>query len=347
MQPMVEADNPTEGGSASLANDILKDDPIVETPAETPAAPVTPAETPAAPAAPVDDTPPAPPNGGAPTTPEPQKEDPNNPGFDMEGNEMKPAEPAAPSAPVTPAPVVPAAPAAPVTPDPVTTVKKVTDGIAELRAGKIPEGGMTEFHKAVQLASQTPLIFPEKLPRREDFTMEDGTFDLDNYMKQYTNSIIMGIQKSITGGPLAAATYGILMEAMKEEGNTLKEDSAREAYANDIMGKLNTAFPRLATDKVFQELVDDTLNGVMLKRQRLIDAGEKLGPMKYEEYEAVVARLIGSGPKPAGGGTPVDPIEPPNGGGVALNPGGGDAALIDQDDADISAMQRVKSKSLF
>ena len=338
---------------SSLKDDIITDDTITP-PADTTVTPPADTTTPPAdptPAPPADTTTP-------PETPPANPDDKPKEGedvLDAFGEPIKKKEdttttpapttppatpPVTPPAPITP----PAEPQKPTTPDPALSIQRAAENIANLNKGAIKPEDVTEFHKAVQLASKTPLIFPENLPKKEDFVLEDGAFDIDGYSKQLIGSVIMAVQKSITGGPLAAATYGILMEAMKEESGAVSKEAELDKYAKDIMGKLETAVPRLKDDKELQELFDDTLNGVMVKRSKLIATGQKLPDMVYEDYEKILTKLIGNGAKPATPPTPPDPVENLNGG-ITMNdtttPSGS------EEDSDIDAMLRVKKKSLF
>lgn len=348
--------------TSPLREDILKDE-------ETPAAPAAPAEPVTPEPAKTGEEPVTPPqkpeeNGGK----QPEKEEPagedelNKMGDakkkDLLGNEdpekkepeKEPEKPEEKKEPEKTEPEKKEEPKTPEkTPDLTKAVEKASDAVAA--AKDTPTEKQTELMKAVKLSQSVPLIFVDNFPKMKEYELEDGSFNVDGYMQAYTKSLIMGIQKSLAGGPLSASVFGILHNAMKEEATTMSAEAERDEKATSILTKLQTDYPRLKTDKDLEEAFDDMLQGVIQKRNGRIAAGEKLEDLKFEDVEKILLRLIGtnskSQPAPT---TPVDDgekTETLKGGGANLNNGTGKVVPVSEVDQDIDAMMRVKSKSLF
>lgn len=349
---------------SSLKDDILRDEPEPVAPAEPakPETPEAPATTPETPEAPV--TPPAKPNEDVPV--EDDDIDKMNaakkPGImnedEPENPEKKEEPPAKPEEKPTEPEKQPEKPTEPAKPEEKQDLTKVVERASEavVEAKNTPTEKQTELMKAVQLSQSVPLIFVDNFPQMKDFELEDGTFNVDGYMQSYTKSLIMGIQKSLAGGPLSASVFGILHNAMKEEQTELSKQESEAAVekerterATNIMNTLQTNYPRLKNDKDLEEAFDDMLGGVMQKRMARIQAGEKLEDMKYEDFEKILLRIIGEASKSKPPSTEIEDdgerAEKLKGG-VTLN-GGGNEQPVDPIDADIDAMMRVKSKSLF
>jgi len=115
-------------------------------------------------------------------------------------------------------------------------------------------------------------------------------------MGEYTKNLIVGIQKSILGGPLAAAQFGILQDAMKEESKSRIEASQRDAESEEISEKLYTNFPILKKNKEVEETVSNAIIGAKLMRKRQEEAaGKEITKFTYEDYEKIVSSILGTG----------------------------------------------------
>ena len=226
-------------------------------------------------------------------------------------------------------------------------IDKATDAIKESKI--MPSAKHTELMKAVGLANKVPLIFPEKLPVQKDFWNDDESFNLDGYMKAYTQSLIMGIQKAISGGPLTATVFGLLQKAVSEEQDTARETEEQEAYATGILNKLHENYPVLAKDKDLEETYDSLLQGEIAKRVKIAERDKKeVKRMEYEDFENVLLKLIGkktqknkTGTVAEDDGEKTESLK----GNVTLD--GGQSMPKDEIDDDIAGMKRVKEKSIF
>lgn len=161
------------------------------------------------------------------------------------------------------------------------------------KTGKIP-ANIPEGSAALLKMAETPMVRFNK-PNIREYTDADGILDVESYMGEYTKNLIVGIQKSILGGPLAAAQFGILQEAMKEESKSRIEANQKELEAEEISEKLYTNFPILKKNKDIEETVSNAIIGAKLMKKRQAEAiGQEATPFTYEDYEKIVSSILGT-----------------------------------------------------
>lgn len=228
-------------------------------------------------------------------------------------------------------------------PDNAKIVEKTADQIEAAAKGQ----GNEKLKQAIDLANKFQLVNVD-MPKSKDFVLDDGSIDLDSYSKSLITNTVMAIQKSLVGGPLSAALYGVLNTAMTEEQATAQEEKEINDYATGIYNDLVKNFPILSKDKEIEESFDSLLQGENLKRTKLAEQmakeGKTLPRMEYADYEKLLIRLVGKrNADPTK--EEADPVETLKGG-VVMNGGAGTPGG-DTSDPDIAAMMRVKSKNLF
>lgn len=230
--------------------------------------------------------------------------------------------------------------------DPTKVIEKTSKQVEDIK--NTPSEKQSELQKAVIMAGKFPLAFPT-IPKKEDFTLEDGKFDIEGWGKVFANNIVMSMQQSLTGGPLSAAVFGILMEGFKQEQTEAGQAAEKDSYATGIYTQLVKNYPILGTDKDLEETFDTLLQGEFNKRavlaEKLKAEGKEPSRMEYADFEKLLTKLIGKQKK--------EVIEKPDGektetlpGGVNLNAGGTQLPKDEIDEA-ISGMMQVKSKVLF
>lgn len=162
------------------------------------------------------------------------------------------------------------------------------------KTGKIP-ANIPEGSAALLKMAETPMVRFNK-PNIREYTDADGILDVESYMGEYTKNLIVGIQKSILGGPLAAAQFGILQDAMKEESKSRIEANRRDMESEEISEKLYTNFPILKKNKDIEETVSNAIIGAKLMRKRQAEANGEAEPVfTYEDYEKIVSSILGNG----------------------------------------------------
>lgn len=351
----------TEQPDGSLKNDILTDDLGEETPPtqtpETPPAPTPEASETPTPEAPKVETPPETPP--APET-EPKKEEDvvynateilakkpeertdeekkaltDNPDVLSDEQKKQLADEEA-SAQKIETPKKEEAPA----PDASKAVEKVQEEAQKIN--DVPDEKATELQKNIKLAQKFPLI-DVKPPDPSKFYIknDDGEdeFQMADYMKVYTQSLVMAIQNSLVAGPLSAVTFGILQQAIKDDTTEMARDSEATKQASEVLDKLYVEFPKLKTDKDAENDLDGLIQVAIRRRSEEAKAQNKTpDPMKYEDIQAIALRYFG---KPT---TPTPQKEDgaeKNHGGPQLSPGKG--APKDEVLSDIEGMRKVGS----
>lgn len=207
------------------------------------------------------------------------------------------------------------------------------------KTGKIP-ANIPEGSAALLKMAETPMVRFNK-PNIREYTDADGILDVESYMGEYTKNLIVGIQKSILGGPLAAAQFGILQEAMKEESKSRIEANQKELEAEEISEKLYTNFPILKKNKDVEETVSNAIIGAKLMKKRQAEAiGQEATPFTYEDYEKIVSSILGTG-KTANQEQKIDKVEKINPS-PTFKPDGSSGNEIDDI---IEGMSKVSSKT--
>lgn len=184
-------------------------------------------------------------------------------------------------------------------------------------------------------------------PMKYYFKNEKGeeVLDLASFMNDSFKSFGIAIQQSLLGGPLAAAVYGMLGDALLSEQDTARQEAMRDKEATSIWENIQKEFPVLKTDEELQGLFEKAIYGEKYKRAMEARANNtEPKELTVDEYMALAKGVVRTQPKPVS--TPdAEPTE-----GVK-----GDAALKDGSGGgpeegilrDIQDMVDVKRKSIF
>lgn len=178
--------------------------------------------------------------------------------------------------------------------------------IEAYKTGKLvtSDGKPEELTKMIN----TPLI-PIKKPRVGDYTDKDGIVDLESYMSDYTKELVLGMQRSFLGGPLAAIQFGMLKDALLGEHSKVVADAQNEQSSQEIVDKLYADFPILKSNKDIEDVVSKAITGAKLIASQEAKAnGKEPSPFTYDDYSKVISRVLGSR-KGEGTATTEDPVE--------------------------------------
>jgi len=153
--------------------------------------------------------------------------------------------------------------------------------------------GDDEFAKNIEYLKKTPLV-NFQLPKTDDYKTDEGNFDLNKYMNDTVQSIVLGLQQSLLGGPLAAAQFTMLSRAVEEHHHSQIETSRRENEAAQTLNKLTTEFPILSTNEDVQNDYEAMIMGEKARRQRNAEAsGKAPEPLTFDDYRKMLVRVIG------------------------------------------------------
>lgn len=187
-----------------------------------------------------------------------------------------------------------------------TALVRAQTKAAAYARGEIPptiDGKELEIQKLLR----TPLINPPRIDATK-YVGEDGTVDLNSLLNDYTTGLTMAIQKSLLGGALAAAQFGILKQSITEEHEARLSGAQREETARSIESKLMTDFPVLKDNEELQKVVAQAIIGAKKFNQEEAEkAGKEVSEMGYDDYVALVSTIVGS--RPGEGKTADDPTE--------------------------------------
>lgn len=171
-----------------------------------------------------------------------------------------------------------------------------------------------EAQKRLQALKTTPLVKP-KLPSPEHYYITDDqgnkVFDIASYMQDSIDTLVIGIQQSLVEGPLAAAQFGMIRQAMLEEFSQTTESARIDKEAVETTNKIYSDFPILKTNKQLERLVSRAIDGEVLARQRQAAAEKKeYVPLQYNEISGLIAEILGTAAPstPSSPATP-DPVE--------------------------------------
>lgn len=164
------------------------------------------------------------------------------------------------------------------------TITSYRNGVPAIKPGEKP----TE----IQQLMNTPMVH-FKMPSTKDYIDNEGNLAVEEYMQDYSRNLILGIQQSMLTGPLAAAQFGILQQAMREEYDTESSKINSEREAQEITNKLYEEFPRIKDDKDLEDLVSTAIIGERTRRANLAAANnEEPKKMNYEDYRAIIKKII-------------------------------------------------------
>lgn len=176
-----------------------------------------------------------------------------------------------------------------------STLGRATATVNAYKTGAIPPQEMQALKESdIGKMLASPLV-KVKLPDQDLYTNADGTLKFNEYMRDYTNSLVMEFQRSLVMGSLASAQFSILRQALHEEHDSKSKEGQSQRQAEEIEGKLYEAFPKLKTDKVTQDRFIKMVNGEKFTRIQQAKAEKKpVQELAYEDYFNIAKDIIGA-----------------------------------------------------
>lgn len=183
-------------------------------------------------------------------------------------------------------------------------------------------------------------------PDPADYNLPNGNFDIQRYFNDAATQLVLGMQRAVLTGPLAATMFGVLHDSLVEETNAQKSAQENIEYATNTYNSLKEKYPILAGSddnaKRIQEMFEDMIYGVKAKLAREAEKSGKEPPrLTVEDYDKIMQRILAGQPAPAA--PTQEPAERPTGS-PQLVPS---QAPVNQIDRDIEDMMNVKTKQLF
>lgn len=125
--------------------------------------------------------------------------------------------------------------------------------ISSYQKGVIPQEMKDGVEGALNLASKPRVRF--EVPDPNNYTDEEGNFDIASYFRDALTDYTLNLQKSLILGELGSALYTLQKTAILEKQSELEEKLRTDEEATDIARKLTDMFPVLERDeKVFQKV---------------------------------------------------------------------------------------------
>ncbi len=247
-------------------------------------------------------TPPTPPaDGTPPETPPTPPTPPTNPDGTPDAGATPPAPPAPETPPTPPAPDANAPKKIVYGDKEFATVEEFNAYMKQIEnsVDKVEKNGGAqdeETKKRIAAFKSTPVI-QTKLPLAESYYVDDGnggkTFQMDEYMKDVTNSLILGIQSSLVDGPLAAVQFGILKHALVSEMNQASDEAQVDANAQKTTNQIYADFPILKTNPKLESIVAKTIAGDTAERRSKAEAEKKdYVPATYDEIKSLITDIL-------------------------------------------------------
>jgi len=176
-----------------------------------------------------------------------------------------------------------------------STLGRATATVNAYKSGAIPPQEMQALKESdIGKMLASPLV-KVKLPDQDLYTNADGTLKFNDYMRDYTNSLVMEFQRSLVMGSLASAQFSILRQALHEEHDSKSQEGQSQRQAEQIEGKLYDAFPKLKSDKVTQDRFVKMVNGEKFARIQQAKAEKKpVQELAYEDYFNIAKDIIGA-----------------------------------------------------
>jgi hypothetical protein len=226
--------------------------------------------------------------------------------------------------------------------------KEMQRTLTKLSQNKQPQPGQSADQKAqdnlskfTQLAKSQPLV-DVKLPKSEDYRLDNGNFDLDGYGRDLVRNVVMSIQQSLIGGQLGAMQFGLLQEAMGQDFQEARGAQEHTQKAASVEQKILTTYPIFKTNTQASDLLETTIYGEVAKRAAAAaKAGKEPEPLSEEDFLKIAETLVKNL------NIPVAPQSEDAADAVhrspTMQPTG--SPRLTGVDADIDAMMQVKSKS--
>lgn len=222
-------------------------------------------------------------------------------------------------------------------------LEKATSSVSTTKNEEEKVKEKSELDKNIEYLRTTP-VFTPSIPKAAQYKMEDGTYDIDSWLSDSLRVVILEMQKSLVGGPLAAAQFGILKGALTEESNISKEALQADIEASEIEENLYKAFPRLKNEEKAQSYF---ANAVQIEKMRRVNEakGDKTkAKLTYEEYAAIAQGVLSDI-------TPVAPVVPQKED-LTENKKGGpqiqtDATPVNEEMKAIQEMREAKQNRFF
>jgi hypothetical protein len=141
-------------------------------------------------------------------------------------------------------------------------------------------------------------MIPVKMPNLEDYTDKEGTVDMNRYMGDYTKALVLGIQSSFLGGPLAAIQFDMIKHGLLDEQGAGIEQANKMQQATDIVTKLQTEFPILKSDSKLESLASRAIRGAKIEKMEQAKAeGKEYVDLTYADYEEIIVSILQNQPK--------------------------------------------------
>jgi len=172
--------------------------------------------------------------------------------------------------------------------------KQLEDSISKTEKNEVPSDDVAK--KRLEALKSVPVI-QTKLPIAESYYVDDGnggkTFQMDEYMRDVTQTLILGIQSALVDGPLAAAQFGMLKHALVSEMNMASSEAQAEKEAVATTTKLYTDFPVLKGNTKLEKMVSRAIDGETLQREREAKANKtKPVPLTYEDLKEIITDIL-------------------------------------------------------
>lgn len=172
--------------------------------------------------------------------------------------------------------------------------KKLEDSINKTENNEVPADDAAK--KRLEALKSVPVI-QAKLPLAESYYVDDGnggkTFQMDEYISDVTNTLILGIQQALVQGPLAAAQFGMLKHALISEMNMASSEAQSEKQAVETTNKLYTDFPVLKGNTKLEKMVSRAIDGETIQREREAKASNtKPVPLTYEDLRGIITDIL-------------------------------------------------------
>jgi len=161
-----------------------------------------------------------------------------------------------------------------------TLTRLTTQKKPEATPGKQTDDTVAKF---INIAKNQPLV-DVRIPKSENYKLDDGSFDLDSYGKDLVKNTIMAIQQSLIGGQLGSMQFGILQQAMNEEYRDTISRNENTNRAAALEQKIQTTYPIFKTNEKASELLERAIYGEASRRQMLA-AKEGKEPEKMTEAD--------------------------------------------------------------
>ena len=149
--------------------------------------------------------------------------------------------------------------------------------------GVIPQEVKEGVEGALNIASR--LHFTVDPPDPQGYLDSEGNFNIQEYIKDTLEPVLVEFQKSLVLGPMASAVYTIQRNALLDKYQMVKQEEEASKQINEIYKELISTYPILEKDERVASLFEKALRG---------EAAVKKQPLTKEEILKVAKDLISS-----------------------------------------------------